>query len=100
MRERCTCQQDIQEGTNPSYQPPTHGMELYYNNLTAITIYYLKIFAMEYTLVRGWAKVPKNKLNAKVKIIPVLLAIMKEDEMGVFYLKQNCILSMLLNMRG
>ena len=77
-----------------------HGMELYYYNLAAIAIDYLKIFANEHTCGRGWAKVPKNKTDAKVKIIGVLLAIRKEDENGVFKLEQNRILSMLSNMWG
>lgn len=58
-----------------------HGMDLYYN-LTAITIDYIKLFATEYTLGRCWEKVSKNKSDAKVKIIGVLLAIRKEDKMG------------------
>ena len=52
-----------------------HDMELYYYNLTFIAIDYLKIFSNEHTCGRGWAKVSKNKTDAKVKIIGVLLAI-------------------------
>ena len=75
-------------------------MELYYYNLNSIAIDYLKIFVNEYTCGRGWAKVPKNKTDAKVKIIDVLLAIRKEDEQGIFKLEHNRILSMLSYMWG
>ena len=75
-------------------------MEVYYYNLSAIEIEYPKLFSNEHTCGRGWAKVPKNKTDAKVKNISVLLAIQKEDEKGFLKLEQSHILSMLSNMWG
>ena len=49
---------------------------------------------------REWAKVPQNKSDANVNIVGVLLALRKEDEMGIFTLDQTCILSILANILG
>ena len=49
---------------------------------------------------RGWAKVPKNKSDAKLKIVGVILALHKENNDGTFRLDQDRILSMLSNMWG
>ena len=49
---------------------------------------------------RGWARVPKNKSDAKVKIIGVILAIRKESPDGKFVLDQSCVLGMFSNMWG
>ena len=76
------------------------GMEVYYYHLTSIAVDYLKLFTEENTLKRGWAKVPKNKSDAKVKIVGVILALRKEDEEGNFVLEQTRILQMLSNMWG
>ena len=61
---------------------------------------YLKHFKEENTLGRGWAKVPKNQSDAKLKIIGVILALRKENNDGTFCLDQTRILSMLSNMWG
>ena len=68
--------------------------------MTAIAIDYLKVFGTESVLVRGWAKVPKNKSDAKVKIIGVILAFRKENTDGKFVLDQTRVLSMFSNMWG
>ena len=75
-------------------------MEMYYYNLTAIAVDYLKLFKEENTLGRGWGKVPENKSNAKLKIIGIVLALRKENDDGNYILDQNRILSMLSNMWG
>ena len=75
-------------------------MEVYYYHLTSIAVDYLKLFTEENTLGRGWAKVPKNKSDVKVKIVGVILALRKEDDGGKFVLDQGRILSMLSNMWG
>ena len=75
-------------------------MEMYYYNLTAIAVDYLKLFKEDNTLGRGWGKVPKNQSDAKVKIIGIVLALRKENDVGTYMLDQNRILGMLSNMWG
>ena len=72
-----------------SHIPPIgpHGEEQYYYNLTAIAVDWSKVFATEHTLGRWWVKVPKNKSDAKMKIIGLLVAICKEENNGVFKLE-------------
>ena len=67
--------------------------QLFYFHLTAIAIDYFKVFGTDSVLGRGWAKVPKNKSDAKVKIIGVILALRKENTDGKFVLDQTCVLS-------
>ena len=71
------------------------GMEMYYYHLTSSAVDYLRFFQEENTLGRGWAKVPKNKSDAKLKIIGVILALRKENDDGTFNLDQTRILLML-----
>ena len=59
---------------------------------------YIKAFTTDHMLGRGWAKIPKNISDAKVKIIRLLLALRKEDEMGMYILDQKRLLSMFSNM--
>ena len=67
---------------------------------SAIAIDYLKVFGTESVLGRGWAKVPKYKSDAKVKIIGIILALRKENTDGKFVLDQTRIISMFSNMWG
>ena len=75
-------------------------MEVYYYHLTSSAVDLLKIFQTENTLGRGWAKVPKNKSDAKLKIVGVILALRKENDDGCFSLDQTQILDILSNMWG
>ena len=49
---------------------------------------------------RGWAKLPKNKTNIKVKIIKGLLALRKRADSGQYTLSQTKVLELLSSQRG
>ena len=73
---------------------------MYYYNISAIAIDYLKKFSKESELGRGWEKVPINKTDSKNKIINILLATRKTDTNGVYNLDQGRVIAMLANVWG
>lgn len=65
------------------------GATLYYYDLSSITIDYLKSFASDHELDRGWVKVPNNKSDAKVRIINSIIAMKREGDDGKYVLDQK-----------
>ena len=76
------------------------GVTLYYYDLSSIAIDYLKSFASENVLNRGWDKVPKNKSDAKVRIINSLIAMRREGDDGKYVLDQESYLETIERMWG
>jgi len=70
---------------------------LFYYDLSSIAIDLLKKMWYEKEMGRGWAKLPKNKTDIKVKIIKGLLALRKRTDSGQYTLSQTKILEMLSN---
>ena len=75
------------------------GHQIYYYALTSIAIDILSNMKLENDLGRGWSKVPKNKTNAKVKLVQVILRtrIMQNNE---YHLDQLKVLDMCSTMWG
>ena len=73
---------------------------LFYYDLSSIAIDLLKKMWYEKEMGRGWAKLPKNKTDIKVKIIKGLLALRKRTDSGQYTLSQTKILEMLSNQWG
>lgn len=73
---------------------------MYFYDLSSIAIDFLKIFASENELGRGWDKVPKNKSDAKTKIINSMIAMRHEGDDGKYVLDQHNYISTLKSMWG
>ena len=65
-----------------------------------IAIEYVKRMSNEREMGRGWAKLPKNKTDTKLKIIERLLALRKRNENGKYILSQFTILQVLSGQWG
>ena len=50
------------------------GHEVYYFDLTSLAIDILSNMKLENDLGRGWSKVPKNKTDAKIKLVQVIIS--------------------------
>ena len=75
------------------------GDEIYYYGLTSIAIDIIANMKLENDLGLGWSKVPKNRTDAKVKLVQVILSVRKlqNDE---YHLDQSMVLDMCSNMWG
>ena len=97
----CTKEQMPAKTYERSQIPPIgpDGHQIYYYALTSITIDILSNMKLENDLGRGWSKVPKNKTNAKVKLVQVILRtrIMQNNE---YHLDQLKVLDMCSTMWG
>ena len=65
-----------------------------------IAIEYVKRMSNEREMGRGWAKLPKNKTDTKLKIIERLLALRKRADNGEYILSQTKNLQVLSNQWG
>ena len=75
------------------------GHEVFYYDLTAIAIDMLHNMKMENNVGRGWSKLPKNKTEAKVKLVQVILCKRKLIE-STYHLEQSIVLDMCSTMWG
>ena len=66
---------------------------VYYYHLACTAIYLIKIVYTENTMGRGWKRIPQKKINAKMKITKLLIAMRKQDTDGVRRLDQNRVLT-------
>ena len=71
--------------------PPIGPKEspLFYYDLSMIAIEYVKRMSNEKEMGRGWAKLPKNKTDTKIKIIERLLALRKRADNEEYILSQT-----------
>lgn len=71
--------------------PPIGPKEspLFYFDLSSIAIDYVKRMVIDKEMRRGWANLPKNKTNVKLKIIERLLALQKRTNNGDYTLEQK-----------
>jgi len=94
---------ELENKTYKQSQIPPIGpeeSELYYPHLSAIATDLSKTFSSQQELGNGWAKLPKNKINVKVKIIGRLLALRRIKNDGSYALEQERVLDMLQNVWG
>ena len=80
----------------PAYGPNT----LYYPQLSAIAIDFLKNIKYEKLEGCGWNRLPVNPSDVKVKIIALLLSLRKMGDDGIYTLGQDMILSMISTQWG
>ena len=67
----------------------TAGATVFHIGLSSIAIDYLKMLVNEKELGRGWDKTPRNKSDAKLKIIESLIAMRYEDSNRKYILDQR-----------
>ena len=75
------------------------GYQTYYYDLTSIAIDILSNMKMENELGRGWSKVPKNRTDAKIKLVQVILRTRKLHN-NEYHLEQSKVLDMCSTMWG
>ena len=67
----------------------------YYPHLSAIAVDFLKSIISERNEDRGWARIPKNNTDAKLRIIELLLRMRKLGDDDSYFLDQTSLLSIL-----
>ena len=77
----------------PAYGPS--DSQLYYPQLAAIAIDYVKNINKSKLEGRGWKRFPKNISDVKIKIIGILLSLRRLNSDNVFDLEQNVLLRMM-----
>ena len=75
------------------------GHEVFYYDLTSTAIDILHNMKMENDVGRGWSKIPKNKTDAKVKLVQVILCKRNLVE-STYHLDQSVVLDMCSTMWG
>ena len=67
----------------------------YYPHLSAIAVDFFKSIISERNEDRGWARIPKNNTDAKLRIIELLLRMRKLGDDDSYFLDQTSVLSIL-----
>ena len=75
-------------------------MEVYYPQLSAIAIDFLKNIKMEKANGRGWKRLPTNPTDVKVKLIEILLSLRRIGDVGEYNLTQDVILGIISTQWG
>ena len=95
--------ENLQKSTYRQNKIPAYGpkdMEVYYPQLSAIAIDFLKNIKMEKANGRGWKRLPTNPTDVKVKLIEILLSLRRIGDVGEYNLTQDVILGIISTQWG